>query len=189
MHIEVKDLHAPLRDALKSCGYGCADVQVVATERVDPYAAGNDGQRGFAIVVNLDTGARKSMVGSWGGSNMFAASPIDHATEAHELPPNGAVVKGQMGYPRTFATIYAHPSAVGRFLPSGEDHALSDEAQQALYCFACIKGGEYRRDELRRRRVTDNCVTELVESGHLKRNRAGATSITTKGKNARTINR
>ena len=58
-----------------------------------------------------------------------------------------------------------------------------------LYCFAAIKGGEYRRDEMRRRNVSAATVDSLVERGYLKRNRAGATQITTQGKNARTLNR
>jgi hypothetical protein len=76
---------------------------------------------------------------------------------------------------------------IGRFLPSGDDETLTDSEQQAIYCFAAIKGGEYRRDEMRRRNVTDDVVDSLVSRGYLKRNKAGATQITTKGKNARTI--
>jgi hypothetical protein len=95
------------------------------------------------------------------------------------------VIKGSMGYPRTFATIYAHPNTIGRFLPSGAEEELTREEEQAIYCFAALKGGEYRRDEMRRRGVSTATVDALVERGYLKRNRAGATAITTKGKNAR----
>lgn len=187
MYVEVKELLPAIRDALASVRYGASDVKVIAAHDVEATSEGNAGSRGFAIVVNLDTGARKSMVGSWGGGNMFTSSPVDDGSERVTLPENGAVIKGTMGYPRTFATVYAHPNAIGRFLPSGDEPELSHEAQQALYCFGSIKGGAYRRDEMRRRNVSESTVDQLVENGYLKRNRAGATAITTKGKNARTI--
>jgi len=184
MYVATKDLVPTLRRALENVDYGCADVQVVAAERVGSYSEGGAGSRGFCVVVNLDTGERQALVGSWGGGNMFSRSLVDDGSEDVELPPNGAVVKGTMGYPRTFATIYAHPSAVGRFLPSGEEEELSDLEQAAIYCYAALKGGEYRREELRRRGVSEQVVESLIERGYLKRNRAGATQITTKGKNA-----
>jgi hypothetical protein len=119
---------------------------------------------------------------------MFTANPIDSSPEQLAIPPNGCVIKGTTGYPRTFAWIYAHPQAMGRYLASGApDEELTDGEQQAIYCFAAIKGGEYRRDEMRRRGVTTATVDGLVQRGYLKRNRAGATAITTKGKNARAI--
>lgn len=136
-------------------------------------------------MVNLDTGARKTFIGSWGGSNMFVSSPVDDSDGVGTLPPYGAVIRGSTGYPRTFATIYAHPAAMGRFLPSGEPDETTDAEQQALYCYVSIKGGEYRRDELRRRNVTDDVIDGLVAGGYLKRNKAGAVQITTAGKNAR----
>jgi hypothetical protein len=188
MYATVKELREPLRAALAAVGYGGRDVELVPATTVDPTVGGGDGMRGFVTVVNLDTGVRQTVNGSWGGSNPFSHSPVDQTTERIELPPNGAVVKGTRGYPRTFATVYAHPSAVGaNLLPSGApaDDVLTDADQQALYCFAAIKGGEYRRDEMRRRGVTEEQVNSLVLRGYLKRNKAGATQITTKGKNAR----
>jgi hypothetical protein len=180
MHAEVKSLSPHLRDALKSVRYGAADIEVIP--------AGGDGMRGFVIGLNLATGERKGLSGSWGGANMFTANPIDSSPEQLAIPPNGCVIKGTTGYPRTFAWIYAHPQAMGRYLASGApDEELTDGEQQAIYCFAAIKGGEYRRDEMRRRGVTTATVDGLVQRGYLKRNRAGATAITTKGKNARAI--
>jgi hypothetical protein len=187
MHVEVKDLTPAIRKALEGVRYGARDIEVLPAETFTPYSEGGRGQRGFTLVLNLETGESKTVRGSWGGSNMFVQSPVDHSTEALPLPQTGVVIKGTTGHPRTFATIYAHPAAVGRFLPSGDDEVLTDEEQQAIYCFAGIKGGEYRRQELIRRRVSPGTVDSLVERGYLKRNRAGATQITTKGKNARTI--
>jgi len=189
MHAEVKTLSPHVRSALKSVDYGCADIEIEAAESIDAYSEGNRGSRGFTMALNLDTGARKTIGGSWGGANPWNASPVDDGSEVAPIPENGCVIKGSMGYPRTFARIYAHPNAVGAYLlPSGEPaEDLTEAEQQAIYCFAAIKGGEYRRDEMRRRNVSPETVDSLVSRGYLKRNRAGATQITTAGKNARTI--
>lgn len=191
MHVETKTLIPAIRSALESVRYGCRDIKVVPTETADLSAYAGDGQRGFAILVNLETGERKRFTGSWGGSNMFVRTAVDDSSGVGALPPNGAVIKGSMGYPRTFATLYVHPAAMGRFLPSGEEETLSETEQQVIYCFAAIKGGQYRRDELARRvghpSVSDPIIDSLISRGYLKRAKNGATAITTKGKNARTI--
>jgi hypothetical protein len=186
MYVEVKDLSGHVRRALEGVRYGRRDVELVAAESVELRTSASDGARGFVRAVNLDTGASRGAVGDWGGAGL-GRRESDYTDERIEIPPNGAVIKGSMGYPRTYATIYAHPNAVGRFLGTGKEDELSDDEQQALYCFAAIKGGEYRRDEMRRRGVSADVVDGLVSRGYLKRNRAGATQITTAGKNARTI--
>lgn len=189
MHIEVKELTPAVRRALDSVGYGARDIRVEPAESVEAHVAGGAGMRGFVLVLNLDTGQSTTVGGAWGGAAIAAPhSPVDLGDERIAIPPNGAVVKGTRGYPRTFATIYAHPDAFGRMLPSGEPaDELTDADQQALYCFRAIKGGEYRREEMARRNVTDATVDSLVARGYLKRNRAGATQITTAGKNASTL--
>lgn len=186
-HVEVTSLSPHVRKALDSVSYGARDIPLIAAESVDSYSEGDRGSRGFVLILNLDTGAYKRVTGQWGGGNMFTRSPVDEGGERIPIPPNGAVIKGSMGYPRTFARIYAHPEAHGRFLPSGETETLSPEEAQCVYCFCAIKGGEYRRDEMRRRGVTPATVDSLVERGYLKRSKNGATAITTKGKNARTV--
>lgn len=187
MYVELKSVNPHLRTALDSVGYGCKDVQVEAAETVDPTVGGGSGARGFVTIVNLDTGARQTVNGSWGGANMFAHSPVDGTEERITIPPNGAVIKGTRGYPRTFATVYAHPTAVGaHLLPSGApaDDLLTDVEKSALGAFVCLKSGEYRREALARCGATAEVLGSLVLRGYLKRNRAGATQITTKGKNA-----
>lgn len=185
MHVAISDLSPHLRSALKSVGYGAQDIRVEAAYSVEVSEAGGAGQRGFCFAVNLDTGARAGGYGSWGGANIFnPTNAVDLSPDKFEIPVNGAVIKGTTGYPRTFCTIYAHPDAMGKFLPSGEEETLSYEEGNALYCFTAIKGGAYRRDELARRNVSAATIDGLVERGYLKRNRAGACQVTTKGKNA-----
>lgn len=187
MHVETKQLAPAIRRALESVSYGARDIEVVAADSVSGHSEGGQGQRGFVLILNLDTGRFQTVNGSWGGANPWDRRAVDLTDERIALPENGCVIKGQVGYPRTFATVYAAPNSVGRFLPSGEEEVLSDAEQQAIYCFAAIKGGEYRREELQRRGVSGETVDSLVERGYLKRNKAGATMITVKGKNARTV--
>lgn len=191
MHVEVKELSEAVRKALDSVSYGARDIEVIPSYSVSGQVAGGAGMRGFVLIINLDTGKFEVVNGSWGGDNILSNSPVDSSNEDIPIPPNGAVIRGTRGHPRTFARIYAHPNATGSYLlPEGNATApelLSEVEQQAIYCFAAIKGGEYRRDEMRRRNVTTETVDSLVERGYLKRNRAGSVQITTKGKNARTI--
>jgi hypothetical protein len=188
MHVEVKELSTPVRRALDSVAYGRKDIKLIAAESVEGSGAGGSGVRAFTIAVNLDTGERKGAYGSWGGDNPWSNSPVDRDHTPIPIPENGIVIKGTRGGGPTWAQIYAHPNVVGRFLSSSDEEELSETEQQALYCFfGSIKGGEYRRDEMRRRGVSAATVDGLVEKGYLKRNRAGATTITTRGKNARTI--
>jgi hypothetical protein len=187
MYVEVKTLVPAVQDALKAVGYGAKDIQVIVADSVSPSVAGGSGQRGFVTVINLTTGKRDHMRGSWGGANMFNPNnTVDLDTGKYVIPTDGVVIKGTTGHPRTFATLYT--TAMGHFLPSGDDsEVLTDEELSALYCHKSIKGGEYRRDEMRRRNVSASAVDSLVDRGYLKRNKAGAVSITTKGKNASTI--
>lgn len=188
MYVEVKQLGSALRAALDSVNYGATDVSVEPAESIEPHVSGGSGQRGFVIVVNVETGEFHGLRGSWGGSNIGnPTNPVDLSSDKIDIPPNGAVIKGTTGHPRTFAWVFAHPEAFGKYLPSGVEEGLTEVEQQALYCFGAIKGGEYRRDEMRRRGVTVEVVDVLVARGYLKRNRSGATQITTKGKNARTV--
>jgi hypothetical protein len=185
MYVEVKTLAPVIQSALKAVKYGAKDIKVEVADTVSPVVAGGTGQRGFVTIINLATGESKSMRGSWGGANMFnPTNTVDLDTSTYHIPTDGVVIKGVTGYPRTFATLYT--TAMGPFLPSGDpEEVLTNEEQQALYCHAAIKGGQYRRDELRYRKVSQVTVDSLVDRGYLKRNKAGSVSITTKGKNAR----
>jgi hypothetical protein len=188
MYVEVKTLVPAVRDALASVKYGGKDIQVITADKVSPLVAGGEGQRGFVTIINLDTGESESRRGSWGGANMFNPdNAVDLDREPFAIPANGVVVKGTTGYPRTFATLYT--TATGNLLPAGADdtEALTDDELIALYCHVSIKGGQYRRDEMHRRRVMPGTVDSLVDRGYLKRNRAGAVQVTTKGKNASTL--
>lgn len=184
-HVAVTSLSLAMRQALKAVRYGARDIEIRPTRNVSlESGAAWKGARGFVMAVNLTSGERVAHHGSWGGGSYFESRPVDTTKDRLELPENGAVLKGQTGYPRTMATLYVHPSQLAAFLPPASED-LTAEDQQALYVFAAYKGGQYRRDELNRRRVSSATVRSLIERGYLTENKAGAVSITLKGKNAR----
>jgi hypothetical protein len=184
IHVEVKQLGTAVRKVLGHIGYRSVDISMIAAETVDVGVAGGSGLRGFAYIINLDTGEYEGRMGSWGGQNMFTRGPVDDG-EIVTLPPNAAVIKGTKGR-GIWATIYVHPSAMGNMLPSGEqDETLTEDEQRVLYAFVHYKAF-YRKEWLQRHGIGDSTIDKLVERGYLKRNKAGATQITTKGKNAQT---
>jgi hypothetical protein len=184
MHVNVKSLPECVQAALKSVNYHRADISVEPRESVMLSYPGGAGRKGFAILVNLTTGEYRTVWGSWGGANMFnPRNAVDLDSSRHTLPANGVAISGAIGHPRTYATIYCPPSMATAFLPAPTAE-LTDAERHALYCHRAIKGGEYRREEMRRRRVGPDVVDALVTRGLLKRNAAGAVAITTDGRNA-----
>jgi hypothetical protein len=186
MHVKVNELPESVQSALKDVAYGGQDIEVIASEEMDMSSSATwKGARGFVTMVNLITQQSKTLNGDWGGQNPFDAKAVDTDQKPYPLPPNGVVIKGQTGYPRTLARIYVHPSLMaGNLLPASEQDGPTEPQLHALYCFGCIKGGQYRRDEMRRRNVTPADVDSLVARGWAKVNKAGAGQITTEGKNA-----
>lgn len=183
----IKSLPDSLRDTLKALDYGRGDIEIRTAESVTMSDSGWAGRRAFAALVNLVTGQRQTIRGSWGGQNMFDRSnPVDNDSNAYPIPPNGAIITGSHGPTSTggtIAVIHLPASMRANVLPAPSE-ALTQAERDALYCHHVIVGGAYRRDELRRRNVPVETVDSLVTRGLLKRNKVGATSITTDGKNA-----
>ena len=183
MHIETRELPFTLRTALERTGYRCRDIKVAAAESAVLNEMGSAGQRAFVCLVNLATGQTKVTRGSWGGPNMFSPrNAVDNDGRTYPIPTNGAVIQGSQGG-KVYARIVVHPTAFAKLLPDGEDK-VSEKDASILNIFTGMKGGPYRREELRRMKATDEEINSLVERGYLKRNKAGAIQATTKGKNA-----
>jgi hypothetical protein len=180
--VSVRELPPCLQRALESVQYGAKDVALVAAETVCLLDPGGQGRKGFAVLVNLETGERKKLEGSWGGANMFNPSnSVDLDRADYTLPPGGAVVQGSIGYPRTFARILLHPTNLVPLLPPKPE--LSDRQQRIMRMYNGYTSA-YRKEELTRMKVTPAEIDDLVAKGLLSRNKAGATQITTAGKNA-----
>lgn len=185
-YADVKDLPDVVKSALESVGYHRKNVEVKTCVSVQLGDSGSGGgQRSFTTLVDLANGKYTTSYGSWGGVNMFDRSnPVDNDEQQYPLPPNGAAIKGSIGgsHP-VFAQIYIPAAMRSKILTAAVEPVPKVELD-ALYCHGRIKGGAYRRDELRRREVPARVVDDLVARGLLARNRAGATSITTAGRNA-----
>lgn len=185
MWIETRELPEAVRVALERVSYGRKDVEVRVTRDLVMSSAGSKGRRAFVLMVNLSTGEVDGQYGSWGGENMFnPRNPVDRDSRAYQLPPNGVVVLGSQGYPQTFLTLYVSPDLIDRTMLPAAAEELTKEELDGVYAHACIKGGAYRREELRRRNVRAETVDGLVSRGYLSENRAGARQVTTAGRNA-----
>lgn len=186
-YVVVKELPAPLQAALTSVGYGRKDIEVTVADRTDLSShASHDFTQGFTVLVNVHTGESQTVRGDWGGTNMFNSSPVDTDTSVYTLPDEGAVIKGQRGGSWPVSARIIIPTAQApKVLTSGLDDAdaPTDLEKDALAIFEGYKAA-YRKEYFDRAGVTPAHLDSLVERGYLKRNRAGATSITTKGKNA-----
>lgn len=181
--LPVKELPESLRSALASVGYGRPDIKIIVSEREQIASAYGDGYRAFAIGVNVSTGERKQHTGSWGGANPFSSTVVD-AQPSIDLPPGMALIMGQEGGGRpVYATITVGPGTLNpALLPATSD--VTERERSILAIFGGIKGG-HREGYLRRFKVEPAEIASLIARGYLTRNKAGAMSITTKGKNAR----
>lgn len=185
LYVNVKEIPQALQDALQQIGYHRKDIQVKASEEVDVTCYGGDGMRGIAIAVDLASNRISNIArGSWGGPNPFETNPLDVNGALTKIPVNGAVITGiEGGGKPTYAVVSVHPDSLAKWLPSGGDDVTEKESW-ALEIFASLKSCA-RKDELDRYKITSQEIDGLVERGYLKRNKSGATSITTKGKNKR----
>ena len=184
MYVKVNKLHPVLRDALDSVEYRRTDISVEARETASMFVGGGDGSRGFAILCDLDGGRFETHWGSWGGANQFnPRNPVDLDSKSYQLPENGAVITGAKYGSGSYANITVHPNLMARMLPE-KAVELSQVERDALYCYRSIKGGSYRREELSRRRVTEDVLVALVKRGLLKEDARGFRQITTEGRNA-----
>ena len=182
MHTKVSNLPQSVRSALSSFGYARADIAVTASETFSFRSGGSQGRRSFVCVVNLETGDRQTVMGSWGGANMFNPSnAVDLDGTERPILPNMAVIHGSEGE-SVYASIEVAPATLAPMLPAAP--AIDDRDMRILACYRSLKSGNYRTEALARLKCTDLDLDRLAAMGLLKRNKAGATQITTDGKNA-----
>jgi hypothetical protein len=180
-YVKVRELPDTLQSALSSVGYAKGDVQILIQETESLAFAGGDGYRGFASVVNISTGERKEMQGSWGGANPFnPTNMVDLNYEKYPIPKDVAVIRGFTGGASgiTHATITLSPQNVMPVLQSTSE--LGDDEKHLL---AIMRGHKpaYRKPYLD---AAKEMVETLVERGYISRSKNGALTLTTKGKNA-----
>lgn len=184
IYSKVSELPETLQSALKSIGYSGKDIRLEAKEEVSAQVMGGDGRRGFCIIVNLSTGEKKEMIGSWGGANMFnTTNAVDLDSSSYAIPLDVAVIKGSMGN-SVFADITLHPKNIIGLL--GTSKAQLDERDRwILGTFKGLTSAGRKYEWARNNDVpSEDDLNKLAGLGYLKRSKNGATQITTEGKNA-----
>lgn len=190
MHYELSQLHPAIVAFLKSeVFYRRKDIVVRAAEKESIACGGGDGYKGFAIIGNLDTGECKITWGSWGGANMFNPSNrVDMDTTLYTIPVNGFVITGHIGGGKpTYASMTVHPDNLPKQLTAGP--VLTSEEDHVLNAIGGYKSGDCRKAALERIANCADVIASLAKRGLLKVTKAGAVSITTAGKNARSNKR
>jgi hypothetical protein len=184
MHfVNVKNLPSAVQQALQSVGYHKEDIAVHTAERSSVQSSACfDGQRGFCAVLDMATGQGQTHYGSWGGANPFETRAVDVNENDAPIPMNVCVIKGESGGRGTFARLIVRPDAMPALLPPSQPETSADELR-VVQIVRSTKGGPYRQAELAVVPHYDNVITACVVKGWLKRNKVGAVSVTTRGKN------
>ena len=171
----VKVLHTEAR-------YKKKDIQIVPTSKVDVGIPAFEGNRSFAIAVNLATGRYETARGSYSGMDN---TPVDRGGVI-QVPSNGAIISGEYGGRGAFARIYINPDNVSALI---EEQGSEDLSEEEKYAISYIKtlNSRGRKDAFARRGLgpygaTNPHVQALAQKGLVKIS-GRAVKITTKGKN------
>jgi len=180
MYVQVRDLPPCVQAALRSVGYSRKDIEITAAETVSLAQMGGEGYRAFGCLVDLATGQYQVKRGSWGGPNIAnLKNQIDLDTRPQTLPEGCVYIKGEEGRDKPVsASLRVHPNNLAKLLPPKEEVPLG--VQKVINALRYI--GEYRKAQLAKCKPvwSDQAVT----LGLVKKNKAGALSLTTEGKNA-----
>lgn len=182
MYLNVNDLPTLALSVLKSRGYTRKDIQLVAKEKVSMSVGGWDGKRGYCDVVDLSSNSVQRNTGSWGGPNAFnSTNRVDLSDESISIGPKTMVIQGYEGH-KPMATCYCHSDLFSDYSALNETLGAkaSVEEREVLSWFVQYKAS-YRKPWVDAK--PPELIDGLVSKGWLKRNRAGALSITTQGKN------
>lgn len=179
MYAKVSDLPALVQTQLKRRGYHGKDIEVRAKEKVGLQVGGWDGKRGYTDIINLDSGSVQCHTGSWGGANPFnPTNRVDLDERQYTIPPNAVVIQGYEGY-KPMASCYCSAETLQPMLPAGPE--VTEEEKEVLSWFLTYKAS-YRKPMVDAKPI--GMINSLVARKLLKRNKAGALSITVEGKNA-----
>lgn len=184
MVVPTKDLPPFVQSTLKRLGYHARDIKIEMAETVSPIDYGGRGQQGKLVIIDMrNWSVFKELHGSWGGANMFNPNnAVDLDDNEYPIPVNAMVIKGSFGYHK-FARIILNPVNAQKFLPPAEINELTDTEKSILGVYRGIKSS-YRKEYLKNiKGFSQELIKGLADKGFLKINKAGAVSVTTKGKN------
>lgn len=183
MYVETSELPECLQRALSSAGIGRKDIRVEAAETYTQRAPSGDGMRGFTTVVNLATGQRESIVGSWGGSNAFSpGNAADNDGAERPLPEGFAIVQGTMGY-KPYACVLLNPKNFAPMIPAKPE--MSDRLRMLVTIYASLNsaGRKHYFERHSSHKATEAELSELVRLGMITRTKSGAITVTAIGRN------
>lgn len=182
IYVETKTLPPTILAALQTVDFNRPTIGVYTSEQASLFCAGGTGLRGFAVLVDIDTGRHETHVGSWGGSNPFETRAVD-ADVPQALPPNGCVINGHQGGGKpVYATLTIHPSRAARLLPAAGDE-LTERQKELMAVYARFNSRGRSEWFGRYGAASESELTELESRGWIKRNKAGSVTCTAAGKN------
>ena len=186
MQVRVSELPETLQEALRAVDYHAKDVRVEARESVCVQVFANDGARAICSAVNLETGGRNLQFGSWGGPNPYEQRQLDSDRRDHAIPVNGAVILGETDWRRKtpFVTVYIHPDNFAKLIPEKLEISLKQKFLLTLYRDHNSAGRKCELERLPPSFPVETINQELETLKLIKRNKRGAISLTTEGKNA-----
>lgn len=187
MHVPLRDLPPTIQKALRDVGYGRKDIEVEVGSTFSAPIAYGTGHRARVMVVNIATGERQEATGSWGGVNPFRQAPVDVPFAKSKLPPGFVALTS--GHTK-FWTLHVNPENAARLLPSAEKAELDLRELWLLWSFRGLTSAG-RKNEWQRGTYdnplggppTKAELTSLEAKGLIKTNSAGASQITTEGRN------
>ena len=123
-YIDIRELPKCVRDVLKKViGWKRNEIPFELIERISLRRSSTlRYNRGFAILINLDTGAYRIGIGSYGGSNQSFNTIIDDCDFRFKFPANYVIIKGEHGTNGVYATLYMRPDNTLALIGSDEDH-------------------------------------------------------------------
>lgn len=176
-------------------------LSVSETTRVRIDSSWSEGLRAVHESRNPDSGAHLPMPAL---EERFQTTPFDRGLSGGYAPtsPGVAYLETSTFRGKTFTRLHLHPVDYQRMVVDTDLCTIHDEckanADMARQCkasgslckrdkdiltvYRMYKGGEYRKNELRRIGATEEDTERFVNAGWLSRNKAGATSLTLLGR-------
>ena len=177
--VYLKDLPREVVEILKR--YDCQKntIEIETKDSFTPWS-GDDGTRGFYVLVNLASwNVIDSGTGSWGGSNAFVTNDVDEGKQI-KVPNKCFAITGITGG-RNLAIIIIREEDLKFIVPQQENDTekndLTEKEWNALEVICRFRSG-YRRGEFYLKRLgeysTDNPIIQSLErKGLIKVSRVG----------------
>lgn len=180
-YVDVKNLPLSIQRALDRISYKRPNIGVQERETYSHRDCGGRGQQAFSFTVDIKSGAVSTIhYGSWGGPNMFnSTNVVDTDETTHQLNPGTAHISGSKGG-YMYASISFNPE--DNMMPK-DTLVLTDRLAKVLEIYARYNS-RGRKDVFGRIGMpSKEEISTLEELGCIKTNRAGAVTVTSKGRN------